>query len=540
MPKAPKTSTTFKKLTLGQRVEIAGKAKNGVHQEDLARAYGVTQATISRTINKTSQDAELAMTQYNVKPSAVVRRAPKYELVEALLKKWFMAAREDKLLVSDAILVQKAEHYAKIAGYTEFKATSGFLYRFKNRHNIKSRKTPGEAGSVDAASVERLQTELQSQIAGYATSHVFNMDETGLFHKLMPDQTLSSARSERGAKRSKERVTAVVCSSADGVSMPLWVIGKSAKPLALRNVKQLPVVYRSSAKAWMTSELFKEYVVWFDGEVSRMFKEDDDKVLLLVDNCSSHKLPPGLQLRRVVVHFLPPNTTSVLQPCDAGIIRALKAAYKNKLMSAAADFYDQSRLDGSNFEYRAFFKKENLYSAIMRLSEAWRDVTPATIVNSWFHTKIVHRERPAAAASAPAEDNTELLALVEAAANHMGVPAMDADTFINDEQANPHPSIEDIEEDNIEQLQRAAEGKDDEEESDSDDDGDSIEVKAPTGQDLARLANSFKEGLSAMSFFSEFSDAERAMAASLSRKFQQIREAHAKQRTILSFFQPRA
>ena len=57
------------------------------------------------------------------------------------------------------------------------------------------------------------------------------------------------------------------------------------KPLAWRNVKQLPVVYRSSAKAWMTSELFKEYVMWFDGEVSRMFKDDDDKVLLLVDNC---------------------------------------------------------------------------------------------------------------------------------------------------------------------------------------------------------------------------------------------------------------
>ena len=95
----------------------------------------------------------------------------------------------------------------------------------------------------------------------------------------------------------------------------------------------------------------------------------------------------------MVVHFLPLNTTKVLQPCGAGIIRALKAAYKKKLMSAAADFYDQSRLDGSNFEYRAFFKKENLFSATMRLSEAWRKVTPATIVNSWYHTKIVRRER---------------------------------------------------------------------------------------------------------------------------------------------------
>ncbi|RHY24803.1 hypothetical protein DYB32_008682, partial [Aphanomyces invadans] len=48
----------------------------------------------------------------------------------------------------------------------------------------------------------------------------------------------------------------------------------------------------------------------------------DRKVLLLVDNASSHKLPETLS--NVNVRFLPPNTTAYLQPLDAGAIAALK------------------------------------------------------------------------------------------------------------------------------------------------------------------------------------------------------------------------
>ena len=38
-----------------------------------------------------------------------------------------------------------------------------------------------------------------------------------------------------------------------------------------------------------------------------------------------------INLTNVRVHFLPPNTTAFLQPCDAGIINSFKANYKKKL-----------------------------------------------------------------------------------------------------------------------------------------------------------------------------------------------------------------
>ncbi|GET56516.1 tigger transposable element-derived protein 6-like [Rhizophagus irregularis DAOM 181602=DAOM 197198] len=40
-------------------------------------------------------------------------------------------------------------------------------------------------------------------------------------------------------------------------------------------------------------------------------------ILLLVDNASIHIINENVNLTNIVVHFLPPNTTSYLQLCDA-------------------------------------------------------------------------------------------------------------------------------------------------------------------------------------------------------------------------------
>jgi hypothetical protein len=44
---------------------------------------------------------------------------------------------------------------------------------------------------------------------------------------------------------------------------------------------------------------------------------------LLLDNASSHNAENIPTLSNIKVHFLPPNTTSILQPLDQGIIYSL-------------------------------------------------------------------------------------------------------------------------------------------------------------------------------------------------------------------------
>ena len=63
----------------------------------------------------------------------------------------------------------------------------------------------------------------------------------------------------------------------------------------------------------MTATLFQEWLEWFDIRLQKQKK----KICLLLDNCSAHKIDdPGSQCIELV--FLPPNTTSAIQPLDQG------------------------------------------------------------------------------------------------------------------------------------------------------------------------------------------------------------------------------
>ena len=56
--------------------------------------------------------------------------------------------------------------------------------------------------------------------------------------------------------------------------------------------------------------------------------------MLLLDNAPAHPSTETLQSTggEVTTMFLPPNTTSILQPMDQGILEALKGRYKKNLL----------------------------------------------------------------------------------------------------------------------------------------------------------------------------------------------------------------
>ena len=62
--------------------------------------------------------------------------------------------------------------------------------------------------------------------------------------------------------------------------------------------------------------------------------------------------------------FLPPNTNAKLQPCDAGIIKAVKLQYRKKLLRKIAFAFDEVESTSS------LAKKVTLFDAIMWLRHA--------------------------------------------------------------------------------------------------------------------------------------------------------------------------
>jgi hypothetical protein len=145
---------------------------------------------------------------------------------------------------------------------------------------------------------------------------------------LEPDRTLATKRLS-GRKKNKERLSIALCANANGShKLPPVIIGKYAKPRCFKNVNisNLQMTYRSNPKAWMLTTLFQEWLQEFNYLVIQ--KHKGKRVLLLLDNCPSHNLQ-GLTLSHVDVYFLPPNTTSKIQPMDAGIIMSFKRHYRH-------------------------------------------------------------------------------------------------------------------------------------------------------------------------------------------------------------------
>lgn len=103
-------------------------------------------------------------------------------------------------------------------------------------------------------------------------------------------------------------------------------------------------------------------------------------VLLLMDNCPAHAAG-SLDIDNVKVEFLPPGTTSKLQPLDGGIIRAFKAHYRRRQASWILDQLSKGlRLEKC---------KPDVLDAIEMLMVAWKvDITASTIANCWRHCQL--------------------------------------------------------------------------------------------------------------------------------------------------------
>jgi hypothetical protein len=94
-------------------------------------------------------------------------RESKYEEVDDAVLKWFTIARESKISLSGHLIKAQALEFAEKLGYSGFKASEGWLTRFKERHNIVYRAVSGESASVNQTIVnDWVQNQLPELIKG--------------------------------------------------------------------------------------------------------------------------------------------------------------------------------------------------------------------------------------------------------------------------------------------------------------------------------------------------------------------------------------
>ena len=327
-------------------------------------------------------------------------RIESYPFLEHFLALWMDAAEYARVPVTDEIIRTQAkiiqtklENAGVEEPYDGFEMSNGWTQRFKNRHNFGRLRAHGQSGEVDQSALPEQRQTLARDLAPFAPCDRYNCDESGLVFNKQPQSSnvrLEKGKQLRGGKNPKTRITTFHIVNESGTDKrKIWVVGRAGKPHCFRqqrvNPDNLPVVYRFNSKAWLLTGLWYEFLRRLNEEM----RISQRQIALVTDNCPTHPRPdsPPIEysgptppvLTNIKLIYLPPCTTSFLQPLDCGIIASFKASYKRLYAEYMVQHFN---LHGERPP------KIDILQAIYLIASAWDSVSPETIKNCWTKANI--------------------------------------------------------------------------------------------------------------------------------------------------------
>ena len=357
-------------------------------------------------------------------------RAAKFPQVEKKLVSYIKARSklylQDKCGLSIRLLQEQAITIARDLGLNvdgpseiEFTGSARWLSNVLKRNNLMSMNLHGEGMELSPEEQEDTRAdfrrELNSEIEemSLSPSQVYNANQTGIFYNQLPNRLYlqkENAKGFRGVKqmKSKDRVTAMICTSAAGHKIPLLIVGKPKLPHSIRylNAGKFPIPYTNQHYAWFDKKITMHWIntVFWPYHVKA---HGNKKALLILDNCTAHKdletichLPDKLK-----IVFFPPSSASFLQPADMGMVATIKMKYKALMLRTLLAICDdeesykqaiargrKARRGCKGMEHCA---KANLFNALEMLNTVWSDddmrnsVKPEGIQRCWTKSGIL-------------------------------------------------------------------------------------------------------------------------------------------------------
>ena len=379
-PMPPQASDGQRKcLSLKEKVEVIRKSHEGNRTRKLAKMFDCGKTQIVKTLKRKAKILE----SWNSNEGAQSQKrlnVEKYGEINGLLWKWYTRARESNIPVDGPMLIEEARIIAERIGDDTFKGTSGWLDKWKKRHNIGQMNIAGEEGDVSQEMINSWNERVKELTRDYSPRDIWNEDETGCFWKTMPQKSLSQKGKRcRGGKNAKQRITAAFFVNAAGDKEALIVIGSSRLPRCFARLANpsypCGAQYFSNKKALMRTEIMVTILT----RLNNRLKREERHIILFLDSAPCH--PPSLtdMFSNIKVAFLPKNTTSHTQPLDAGIIKVWKIYYKRKLLRHIV-----GQVDGAH-SASEIVKSVNLLMALRWMVNAWNEVKSEVISKCFRH-----------------------------------------------------------------------------------------------------------------------------------------------------------
>lgn len=140
-------------------------------------------------------------------------------------------------------------------------------------------------------------------------------------------------------------------------------------------------------------------------KLNTRLRKESRSIILFMDNAGCHPEDVVDKYSNVKVIFLPPNTTSVLQPLDLGIIQNFKVHYRKLLLCHVL-----SKIEECNTASEVV-QSVNILNAVRWVAQAWEKVTPETIKKCFRKAGIVNREFQLVARMSEGDDEDPFMAL---------------------------------------------------------------------------------------------------------------------------------
>ncbi|KAJ5180126.1 transcriptional regulator family: Centromere protein B DNA-binding region [Penicillium capsulatum] len=383
--------------------------------------------TFSRRINQSTVSAILSKRYDHLDhgPASALQRQqlPQWPILEERISDWIIASQAAGEHRNGEDIIRKArEIWPQIQEYGSMPTPSfsqGWLSKFKKRHG--ARQSSAHDGDPPAPPMDfRKEIKgLRSRCGEFPDQDIYNMDETGLLWRKAPYEAIPPFGTPP-VYRERSRVCLAVCTNSTGSDrLPLWIIGHKEKPEALRqvNLEAMECNWRHDRKAWMTTEIMSEWLLFFYRHVG------ERRVLLLLDNFAAHEAalqitpPPA----HVHIHVFPAYATAQHQPMGLGITQHLKHHFRKQWLSYI--------VAGTRSASRPI-EKMTLFHAICWITRNWRhDIPHSVIYKAFRRTTLLDPQIEYLYAPKP-PDLTELYnEVIRNKENH--IPAIDYETYLN-------------------------------------------------------------------------------------------------------------
>ena len=197
----PKQTEKRKRVNLSvvQKLKLIKNIENGASVAGVCKQYGVKKqlvCDIRKSKEKLMKYAALYCVDASSSQSGKVKtkkhmKTGKDQAFNAAVMKWYVQERSSGVNVRGVELLAAATELASHLGYTNFKGSEGWLWRFRNRDRLFNEMEHGEAGDADMASVAPFREKLTRLMSdeGLALSQIYNADETGMFWRSVPKNT---------------------------------------------------------------------------------------------------------------------------------------------------------------------------------------------------------------------------------------------------------------------------------------------------------------------------------------------------------------